>query len=70
MAYISIVDIHKFEDGQKAWNLEQFILSEYRPNHGWGTNPPLLESGNSELFKTDILTGKTLKKLAEELDGN
>jgi hypothetical protein len=67
MAYISIIDIHKFEDGQKAWDLEQFILTKYRPNHGWGTNAPLLESGNSELFKTDILAGKTLRKLAEGL---
>ena len=50
--YITVLQEHRFECGQDAYNLEQQILKEYKQYKYQGPN--ILISGNTELFKRDI----------------
>ena len=50
---IEIIEEWKFEDGQEAYNLEQIILKSYK--HLKYEGKDLLKSGNTEMFKEDIL---------------
>ncbi len=50
---IDVIEEWKFEDGQEAYDLEQIILKSYK--HLKYTGEALLKSGNTEMFKEDIL---------------
>ncbi len=50
---IDIIEYKEFEDGTAAFKLEQQILNEYKNKQYDG--PPILQTGNTELFIEDIL---------------
>jgi len=53
MKYIKVLQIWEFDDGQKAFDLEQKILKEYSFAKYNGSN--ILKSGNTEMFTHDVL---------------
>jgi len=53
MQYITILKEIYYEYGEECYQAEQHILKEF--NYAKWTGPDLLQSGNSELFKTDVL---------------
>lgn len=53
LAKIRVVQIWEYSSGEEAYLQEQKILKEFKDNKYEGIQ--LLESGNSELFKSDVL---------------
>ena len=53
MRYITIIRQYEYTIGQEAYDMEQQILKDY--SYAKYTGDPILKSGNTEMFKCDIL---------------
>ena len=53
LSTIEVIRTWYYENGQECYNKEQEILQRYKSNRCYTVN--LLQSGNTELFNTDIL---------------
>lgn len=51
---VTLIQSKVFTDGAEAWDIEQSILKAHRDSKYTGSK--ILKSGNSELFKEDILS--------------